>query len=335
MTTTTRLGLGLLALCGASAHAASAHAQACCSTTSTNEFAVVGRGHHAILASQLSYQHGLTSADADARAHPLGDSAYRDLVLQLGAGLRMPAPLQLVQVYGSVPLRLQHRRLGDAEGQTATHQGDAAAGVRWTVLTDTTHGIHAGHPRSYVPFLDLFSTVKAPTGRGPSPSRDPSAADVSGNGQWEVGLGAKVSKHLTMKDVVQAIGQHVLRRARSLDAADPAEPIEFSLGDLTQATLSYIRLENIFWSWGASTTFKYTQPARQRLSGADFRDVPDSDSRRVQVAAFLTHSLKYPHLDLSLSLAYDPPIDGLGKNLPIAGPSMAVKLGYNFVRPLF
>jgi len=316
--------------------AAPTAAQSCCSATAANDFGVVGRCNYAIVASELSYEHGMASYSADGELHPLRDIAYRDLVGRVGAGLRLP--FNDIQVHGQVPVRIQHRRLGAEDDEISGGVGDASAAVRWTVMNDTTDGIGA-EPGSYRPYLDIFLGAKAPTGNTLDDSSSSSNADVTGTGVWELGAGLKVSKYITGEHVVQVMGQYAMRTRRALAPSSTGGPTDYAPGDLVTTQLGWIQIESIFWSWGASANFEFTGAASQHLPGAsasgELTPIDDSQTHRLRVGGFITRALNYPTLDLTLNVSFDPPLDGSARNIPFAGPSVGLKLAYNFIDKVF
>lgn len=317
-----------------------AASQSCCSATAANDFGVVGRCNYAMVAGELRYLHGLSSFDTRGKVHSLKHATYGDATLRLGAGLRMP--YSDIQIHGQLPMNVQYRQLGSQSGHVGAGVGDAALALRWTVINDTTDGIDTADTKSWKPFVDLFVGAKAPTGHTPDDSVDITSADVTGNGVWEWSAGLKLSKYLTGNHVLQLMGQYALRGARDIAYANDAPDdslAEFTPGNLITTQLAWVQIDSIFWSWGVSANLQLTTEVRQKTRSttpsSPWQKIDDSQTRRLRLAAFVTHALRYPELDITISLSLDPPINGFATNIPFTGASLGVKLAYNTLDKVF
>ena len=159
-----RAAFALLTLTTLLCPARSLLAQACCGANSTTDFGVVAPDARATLAAMLAYQQGFGSFDAAGRFDGEGGLRDRDLVLRVGGGLRLWP--ELLQVHGGVPVRLQHRDLGQQDA-TDVGLGDVTAVLRATLLKPIVDGIDFDEPDSLIPLLDVYAGVKAPTGAAP------------------------------------------------------------------------------------------------------------------------------------------------------------------------
>lgn len=186
-----------------------ARAQACCTATGTSGFGVVGRCHFAVLAAQLSYERGHGSFDANGDYHPLSHAEVDDVVLSLAGGIRLGTPK--LQVYGSIPLRLQYRDLEGLSSDSAVGPGDASLALRAMAVEDLVTGIQWSDARSFLPFVEPYVGGRAPTGKGPTESDRPSGVDATGDGTWTAFAGVSVTKFVTLSDAVVLDGSYGYR----------------------------------------------------------------------------------------------------------------------------
>lgn len=300
----------------------SANAQACCTATGSNELAVVGRCYTATVAGQVSYEPAWGSYDADGEHHAIRDAKVHDVVFTLGAGTRLG--WKRLQAYGTLPFRLQHRKLGNADGATAFRPGDATAAVRLTAVDDLMAGMDVADPRTLLPFVDLFAGVGAPLGIAPEDSAVDSAADVTSDGAWKLSGGVKLAKFLTLSHVLALRTTYDHRFARTVDVGDDLPSRQVDLGDDVSNNLSFLYLHDLWWSGGALADVRFTLPAEE-----DGAEVPSSSARRFRLGAWGSYYVSYPTWQLTASLTSDLPIDQLGKNVPFAGPTAALTLQRN------
>ena len=95
-----------------------ARAQSCCSLVSEDELSVVPPGHRAVIGSRLAAKQMLFQHDREGHSHALGDDvSASDVILSVGAGLRMPFYDRL-QLHATLPVRGQLR----TQGRQPLHQ---------------------------------------------------------------------------------------------------------------------------------------------------------------------------------------------------------------------
>ena len=304
------------------ASAADAGAQPCCTATSSNEVAVVGRCYQAALVGQLSYEHAWGSHAADGGYRPLADAEIDDLVFTLGGGFR-PGWRRL-QIQGSIPWRMQHRSLGSLPAETAFRPGDATAGLRLTATEDSLSTVDFSEPGTLVPFVDLLAAIGLPTGVAPEDSHVPGAADVTSDGTWKLGGGLKVSKFLSSSHVVLLRGVYTHVFPRTVPGAAGTER-EIALGDDIDANLSFLYLHNLWWSLGGFGDLRYRLPSQQ-----DGVEVPASASHRLRLGSWVSYHLTYPTWLLTVALSSDLPLDRVAANIPYAGSNLSLTLQRNF-----
>ncbi len=300
-----------------------ASAQACCTATGAGEFAVVGRCQDSVIATQLTYQHGLGTYSDQGDYRSLDHAQVDDMTLSLGGGFR---PFhKRFQVYGSVPLRLQYRAFDAAGSDLRLGPGDAGAGARWTALQDRMGGMSWDDAGSFIPFLDVYAGVKMPTGRAPEDTVLTTGADITGDGAWQLMAGAKVSKFLDAHHVIglQASYSHPL--ARTIDKAGGGKT-DYTAGRVADLQASYLHIHDLFWSWGFNSSLRFSQEAE-----ADGQAVPDSETRRLRFGAHVTHGFDFPFWEATLSVAADAWWDGASTNLPFVGPAVSLALRRQFL----
>ncbi len=294
-----------------------ASAQACCTATAADEFAVVPRCHDAVFAAQLSYERALGSFDAQSRYRPLGDSSVGTASLTLGGGVRLvPRALQLG---ASLPIVLSHRRLEGLDSDLAAGTGDANVALRFTAVTDRIEPASLDDPSTLLPYVDLIAGTRLPTGRAPEHAELASGADATGTGAWTPFAGVKLSKFLSMSNVVALD----LRYAHPLsrDVAAPGGQRRVGGGEEITLRGSWLHLHDLFWNFGLFTEWTWTAPRSE-----DGDRVPDSDARRARIGGHVGHMIVYPNLELTLSVAADAFFDGPSKNVPYAGPAAGITL---------
>ncbi|MFP4598509.1 MAG: hypothetical protein ACLFVJ_09660 [Persicimonas sp.] len=299
-----------------------AAAQACCTATGAGELSVVGRCYDGVAAAQLSYERAWGSYDVEGEYHSMSDAEIDDFILTLGAGQRVLT--RSLQVHASVPLRMQYRRFGDADGDMATRLGDAAFALRWTALEDKMDGIDFDKFDSLVPFLDAYIALKVPSGRAPEDSESATGADITGDGAWQALVGTKISKFITSSHVLAVQLDYIHGFARDIDHGG-AQPIDFDPGEEFSARLSWLQIHDLFWSWGAFAKGQWATDASQ-----DGEVVDGSATERFRVGAHITHAISFPLWEVTLSGSVDTWWDHAGQNLPYVGPSGAVTLRRNW-----
>lgn len=303
---------------------APARAQSCCTATGSNEFGVVGPRHLAVLAAQIAYDHGFGSFDAKGNYAQLDNAEVDDVTFTLGGGVRLGTPL--LQLHGLVPLKLQHRELQGLPGETRGGLADVSLTLRATLLEDGATGIDGSRSESFVPTLEPFVGVRAPTGRSPSNSETPSQADVTGDGAWAAVAGLSVTKYVTRREAVLLGASYARRFPHDVKSAG-GKSLRFTPGDEIDARLGLLHVFDLHWSAQLGATGRWTLPA-----SSDGEEAPGSDTRRIRFVAGLSHFLTYPELQLTASLTGDPPIDGIGKQVPFAGMTAAIGVQRNFVK---
>ena len=302
--------------------AGNAAAQACCTATGSSELGVVGRCHFAVLATQLGYDRGLGSFDSSGGFRSLGGAEVDDAVFTLAGGVRLGTPA--LQVHGTMPVRLQHRDLRGLAPATRIGAGDASLGLRAMVLEDWVAGLDLSEPGTLLPFVELFVASRFPTGRDAGDSETPTQADVMGEGAWTALGGAQVTKFLTLHQAVVVTGSYAHRFAHDVSGVQ-GQTRRFSPGNEVDAKLAYINVLDMFWSATVFSTLRWTLPA-----SSDGERIADSDSRRWRLGAGVSHYLSYPYWQLTLSASFDPPVDGVSKNVPFAGVSTGLTFQRNF-----
>ncbi len=298
-----------------------AASQSCCTTTGAADFAVVGRCQDAAIASQLSYERAVGSFDDTGAYRTFDDSDVNDLVLALGGGVRTPyRPLQL---YGSVPLRLQLRSLTGVESESEMGVGDASINLRWTPLEDPGHGMFLPRPNAMRPYIDVIAGVVLPTGRAPEESATLSGADVTGTGAWQLVAGLGITKFITQREVLRLQGTYGHAFAREIPGPFGTTR-EFARGDEIDLRLQWLHIQSLWWSFGLFADLRFTLDSEQ-----DGELIANSDRRRLRFGAHVTWAFDLPLWETTLSVAADPWWNDGGSNVPFAGPTLSLPFRYN------
>lgn len=300
---------------------ARARAQACCTATASDEFAVVARCHDAVLAAQIGYERALGSFDSGARYRALDGSVVGAAQLVLGAGARLyPRSLQ---IGGSLPILLQHRHLQGLDSSTAAGTGDATLALRWTAITDRIEPASWSEPTTLLPYVDLIAGSRIPTGRAPEDSRTSSGVDATGTGAWTPFVGVKLSKFLSMSNVIAVDVRYAHPMSRDVRAPTGTKSLE--PGDEVTLKGSWLHLHGLLWNAGL---FVDLQLAGSRSEDGEL--VADSDARRLRFGGHVGHVFDYPNWEISAGVASDAFWSGPSKNVPYAGPSASLTVTRHF-----
>lgn len=295
-----------------------AHAQACCSGSSANEFGVVARGNTALAGLRVAQEVDRWSASPEGRVTSLGDSQVMNTTLTLGGGVRILS--DRLQIQGTIPFRYQSRSFGDLK-EAGAGVGDAELNLRWAVLQDDTEGIATSG--SWVPFVEPYVGVRMATGRPPARGKTTTQADVTGAGDWQAAAGARVSRFITEQDVVfLSLGWgHAFPRAIERGG----ESLAFRRGEEFTAQLSYLRFQSLFWAFGGSFSYRLVTASSEESIA-----LRGTGSRRLTVSAQISHFLSWPSWQITLGAGVDPPLDQVSANVPFSGVSGSLSFQRHF-----
>ncbi|MDD9943256.1 MAG: hypothetical protein OXU20_19615 [Myxococcales bacterium] len=297
-------------------------AQACCGANSTTDFGVVAPWMRATAASSLSYRQGFGSFDTAGRFVAGGDFTDRDVALRIGGGIRLW--YQPLQIHGSVPVRIQHRQIGD-ESATRAGFGDITAALRWTASQPSVDGISLEDPSTFVPLCDLFVGGKAPTGAEPGKDMHPTQADVFGNGAWEASVGTRIAKSLTTRHLVALRLQYDVRFETERDQLDDTTA-GFKPGNQLNLRFEYLYTDSIFWTGGLFANLRVAGQSQQ-----DGSAIPDTDERLLNFGIQVIHALAYPQWDLIVAASSDAFWDQGGVGVPFASFGLSVAVRRTFL----
>jgi hypothetical protein len=312
----------LLVLALACSPTARAAAQACCTPSAGGELGVVAPGRRAVITFETLYEEGFGSAGADGRFRTLSGTHAADLVLSLAGGVRF-GPEDRLQVHGAVPLRVQTRRLS-GERSTRAFPGDVSLGARVTVLYDTEEGIEGGRPETFRPTLDVMALALAPSGRPPEEGTDQTGADVTGIGSWALLGGIRLSKFLTVRDVIVLGAVAGWRFGRDLPERLPAD--RYTPGVDASFRLAWAHVIRHWLHAGAFTSFRLGGTARE-----DGREIPNSSTHRLRFGGFVTWSFAMPEWELTAALASDGFFPGAARNVPFVGIAASLAVTRSFL----
>ncbi len=314
---------------GAAFDPRTAQAQSCCGVAGEDELSVAGFERRAVFTSKLAVEHMLGRHDSRGDYHALDDGiSATDAFLVLGAGVRMPF-YELLQIHGSVPVRLQHRELM-TDAATLVGLGDASLFLRWSALRDDERGFFE-ESSTLTPSLDLFVGAKAPTGPYDDGPDAHAFARTTGDGTWSLIGGVRAIKYLTAVHALRLSVRYDHRLVRETDGASGYAA--FSPGDVVNLTLGYLGLAGMHWAYGITLDGRFTGPSSARLATeGELHALPGTSMRQLTLGAHLTRVLLMPKLDLTLGLAYSPPVDGLSRNISWEGLTGALTLRFHWMK---
>jgi hypothetical protein len=301
-----------------------ARAQSCCTTTGSSDFGSVPHGRFAAVATDLTWDRAFGSFEGDAHYRRLKSAEVDDVVWRWGGGIRLGVPW--LQVYASLPQKLQYRRLSGLAPATRVGIGDAQAGLRATLVEDRVERLDAGRPATWFPFIEPFIGVRAPSGRPPDASETETQADVMGDGAWLLFGGLSLTKYVNDDNAVALAGTWGHRFSRTVTTA-AGSAHRFEPGSEYDARLSWLRVIGLFWSFSVFGNLRVTGTPR-----TDGVEIDDGATRRVRAGASVLRYLWYPAWQVSVAFDSDLPLGGLGKNVPFAGTSLTLSLQRNFSR---
>jgi hypothetical protein len=309
-----------------------AQAQSCCGVAGEDELSVAGFDRRAVLTSKLGVEHMLGHHDRDARYHGLGEGVEAtDAQLVLGAGVRMPfyEPLQL---HGSLPVRVQHRALpapsGEQDSALRLGMGDASVFARWSALRDDERGLFDAKS-TVAPSLDLFIGVKLPSGVHDEGGDARALARTMGDGVTALIAGVRAIKYVTPEHAIRLSLRYDLKLARDASGASGYE--EFSPGDTLGLTVGYLGTSGMRWAFGVTADAAFTLESSARTAGGELEPLAGTAMHEITLGAHLTHLIVMPELDLTLGVAYTPPIAYFARNTSLEGVLCALTLRWHFM----
>ena len=142
-----------------------------------------------------------------------------------------------------------------------------------------------------------------------------------GNGAWELALGTKLTKSLTVRHLVALRVQYDLRFETERDQGS-AGTVDFNPGNQLGARLEWLYAPTMFWSAGLFADLRVASAAAQ-----DGVTVPDSQERLVSFGGQFSYAIAYPEWDLIGGLESDAFWNEGGVNIPFAsfGASIGIR----------
>lgn len=304
-----------------------AWAQACCVSTGSSDFSVVGRKDVAAVAAMMQYQPMLGHFNRNGDYIPLERSIVRDVVFTAGFGIRPLPVFKQWQMNLAVPLRYQYRWL---DGIPPSHRfgfGDASMSTRFTVLMDRLTGIRRKDPESLLPFLDVIIGVKSPTGRSPENSVEPSGSDAMGDGSWNINTGLSLQKFITRSSSILLGFDYEIRLPHEVSGSvDDGTVAEFDPGNVTNYRASLQYVPDFAWNATLFSSLRVTYPSK-----LDGEVVEHSQILRWRMGISFTWMFAYPKWEATLAAMTDPWWNGGGWNVAAAGPSVMLQFRRNFL----
>ncbi len=303
-----------------------ARSQACCASTGSSDFSVVGRKDFAVIAAMVQYEPMLGHYNRNGEYVPLDRSKVRDLVFTAGFGLRPLRVFRQWQFNAVVPLRYQYRWYDGIPPSGKFGFGDASLSTRFTVLEDRLTGLQRNDSASFLPFLDLIIGVKTPTGRSPEDSVEPSGSDAMGDGSWAITAGLALQKYITRKNSLLLGFDYEIRLPHDVSGAGADEGnAKFDPGNATNYRASWQYLPDLTWSASLFTSLRVTYPSKM-----DDTEVQNSQILRWRMGISLTWMFAYPKWEATVAAMTDPWWHGGGWNVTSAGPSVMLQVRRNF-----
>ncbi len=295
-----------LGLCG------QAFAQACCSASGNQDFAIVGPCRTAAITLQMRTNYALGSFDADGAYQSLREATVVDQILGIGFAGRLFS--DRFQLGGQLPLHVQSRRLPGLPTHTAVGVGDVAVSGRYTLL-DHPMSAPVGALSKYV---DLMVIMTLPTGTDvANADAGQLGADVTSEGVYAGAFGARLSLVFGSIDTLNIAAGYEVRHAHDS---------EVSLGNGLFSSVEYARILNERWSIGAGAQYRRVFDGQRDTSG-NVR----IGRQRIRFSAAAVYGVSIPFWEVLFNAQFDPLFDEASVNLPYAGWSATVGLRRSFL----
>ncbi len=285
--------LGLVAALALLASPALAHAQACCAGASAITPARLGLHEQALVGVLVTASTGLGSYDAARtfRATPPGVGEL-DLRQDVVAALRW---LERGQLGVLIPLHASWRRSPTTGAELGGGLGDLSLNLRYDAINNREY--------RYLPGIALLGGVTLATGRPPESARRPLGSDATGTGatQFSVGLALERSFGDFLLNVTGLASKRTRREVFGVDS-------ELGTHLMALFAVGY----TLFEETAVAGVLTYTHEGDARIDG---QAVPDTASGRLRVSLAASSTIS-DAWRLQGAAFIDPPLDGLGRNLP-------------------
>ena len=307
--TDTYKSLFILLLC----IAGSSYSQACCSATGSLRFAKVGHCQWQTLNTRLSYEPRLYSFDNDGNSSSIEN--YRGYKAALLTGYGTKLFTDRFQLNAVVPVAMSNASLTSlGREDTRLDFGDIQFGGSFLALKDNSTGITWANAETFVPFLDLSLSTKAPTGTDLNDMDDVLLQDLpTGDGFWAYTAGVSIIKFLTVHHVVSFQADRTYFQSRSLKEGEQGKEKK---DPENKWGFNYLYVQDLVHSYSISL------------------NLSDIDTGKSAVWTIMyNHALVVPHWELSLGYSfYSPKALGLKTtNISYAAPSLNIGLRWNLL----
>ncbi len=285
-------------------------AQACCTTTGTTEFAVVGECRQAIVGAQFAVNNAHGSYDRSGQYRELSTVKAVDSLLLLAAATRLSN--EEIQAGVTLPLRHNFRSIEGAGRDSEFGVGDLGLVGRYTLSRDPMTGF--GH--DWRPFFDVVARMTLPTGARPEQSAAGRlGVDLMGEGVLATGLGVRVAAFVAPTHSLSLASEYDLRyRWHQSQWAN----------DTLSARFSYLHIAAARWSLGAVLSYR-------QLFESESNDRETVGSMSMRFGLYASYAVQIPHWDVVVSGSSDVPRNDFGRNISYAGTTFALGLRRNFL----
>ncbi len=279
--------------------------QSCCSATSASGGAQAGRCQVAVTGLSVAWTPILAYSSLNGN---LTESQSNSWDLSLGWTAAHRLPFRPLQMYGTLPFRIQRRDLLDLK-ETAIGLGDVNVGFRWTALEDLTVGLLSDYPGAWTPFLDFDLSLISPTGRSVENSQTQTAADVMGLGVWSVNWGLTVNKFIYPQFAIGLSGGGNNSFSKNKSTVIPGQKFN---GDL-----SLIWIKNLHWTYNIFSELSYQ--TESHLSGSALEG---SEKQSLRIGLKTSYSFGGLRQELRVGLDSEPTTSTFRKGEGSWGPTV-------------
>ena len=293
--------------------AGQSYSQACCSATGSLRFAKVGHCQWRTLNTRLSYEPRLHSFNNDGDRSSIGNYSGYKATLLTGYGTKLFT--DRFQLNAIIPVSISHASLTSLNREdTRLDLGDIQFGGSFLLLKDNSTGITWANPETFIPFLDLSLSAKAPTGTDLNDIDDVLLQDLpTGDGFWAYTAGLSFIKFLTVHHVVSLQFDRTFFQSRSLDAGEQGKEKK---DPENKWGFNYLYVQDLVHSYSISLNLSEI----------------DTGESAVWTITY-NHALVVPHWELSVGYSfYSPEFLGLKTtNISYAAPSLSIGLRWNLL----
>jgi hypothetical protein len=137
-------------------------------------------------------------------------------------------------------------------------------------------------------------------------------------------------KYVTPEHAVRLSLHYDHKLVRDVDESAGAPYEAFSPGDTIGLTLGYLGTSGMHWAFGVTAEAAFTLESSARSAGGELEPLPGTAMHEITLGAHVTRVIVMPELDLTLGLAYAPPISYFARNTSLEGVLAALTFRWHF-----